>query len=254
MINCKRWSSSGLIWSTIQTFAWKDWGKERKASATVTGFRTEISTADPVNAKQGAYLFRKRHSPTVFLSNGHSATEGKEIKCGNRRNISRLAIASHIKRLLRKTMNTAVTFSWPFSTICAVDLVKSTNWDEDSRATLINRVLVTVRHSAFSHNAAATTTPLFFATLLFTREPEARSKISASISKKYTVVYLLKARTVEWEKQPLLGNGSGTTFVSTQRLGKHVPAATDTHATTEVQLETVFSTRLVWRRGRIPPP
>jgi hypothetical protein len=39
------------------------------------------------------------------------------------------------------------------------------------------------------------------------------------------VAYLLKARTVEPEKQPLLANGSET-FVSTQRLGKHVPTAT----------------------------
>jgi hypothetical protein len=28
-----------------------------------------------------------------------------------------------------------------------------------------------------------------------------------------------------------------------QRLGKHVPAVTDTHATIEILLETVFSTR-----------
>jgi hypothetical protein len=47
------------------------------------------------------------------------------------------------------------------------------------------------------------------------------------------VAYLLKARTVEPEKQPLPTNGSETTFVSRQRLGKHVPAATDTHATIE---------------------
>jgi hypothetical protein len=57
------------------------------------------------------------------------------------------------------------------------------------------------------------------------------------------VAYLLKARTVEPEKQPLLANGFETTFISRQRLGKHVPAATDTHATIEVLLETVFSTR-----------
>jgi hypothetical protein len=85
------------------------------------------------------------------------------------------------------------------------------------------------------------------------------------------VAYLLKARTVEPEKQPLLTNGPETTFVSRQRLGKHVPGVTDTHATIEVLLETVFSTRsvqsgykednwgnirglTVWRRGRIPPP
>jgi hypothetical protein len=33
--------------------------------------------------------------------------------------------------------------------------------------------------------------------------------------------------------------------VSRQRLGKHVPAVMDTHATTEVMLEKVFSTRFV---------
>jgi hypothetical protein len=41
------------------------------------------------------------------------------------------------------------------------------------------------------------------------------------------VAYLLKARIVEPEKQPLLTNGSETTFISRQGLGKHVPAATD---------------------------
>jgi hypothetical protein len=56
---------------------------------------------------------------------------------------------------------------------------------------------------------------------------------------------MLKARTVEPEKQPLLANGSEITFVSRQRLGKHVPATTDTHATIEVFLEAVFSTRSV---------
>jgi hypothetical protein len=57
------------------------------------------------------------------------------------------------------------------------------------------------------------------------------------------LAYLLKARTVEPEKQPFLTNGSGTTFVSRQQLGKHVPVARDTHATIEVLLEAVFSTR-----------
>jgi hypothetical protein len=33
----------------------------------------------------------------------------------------------------------------------------------------------------------------------------------------YNVAYLFKARTVEPEKQPLLANGSETTFVSRQR-------------------------------------
>jgi hypothetical protein len=59
------------------------------------------------------------------------------------------------------------------------------------------------------------------------------------------VAYLLKSRTVKPEKQPLLANGSETTFVFRQRLGKHVPAATDTLATIEVLLETVFSSRFV---------
>jgi hypothetical protein len=49
------------------------------------------------------------------------------------------------------------------------------------------------------------------------------------------------------EKQPLLANGSDTTSISRQRLGKHVNAATDTHAITEVLFETVFSTRSVQR-------
>jgi hypothetical protein len=64
----------------------------------------------------------------------------------------------------------------------------------------------------------------------------------------YIVEHLLRARTVEPEKQPLLANGPETTFVSRQRLGKDVPAAVDTHVTIEVPLETVFSTRFVQRR------
>jgi hypothetical protein len=59
--------------------------------------------------------------------------------------------------------------------------------------------------------------------------------------------YLLQARTVEPEKQPLLANGSETTFVSRQRLGKHVPVAADTYATIDVLLETLFSTRSMQR-------
>jgi hypothetical protein len=61
------------------------------------------------------------------------------------------------------------------------------------------------------------------------------------------VVYLLKTRTVEPEKQPLLANSSETTSVSRQWLSNHISAATDTHATVEVLLETVFSTRSVQR-------
>jgi hypothetical protein len=49
-----------------------------------------------------------------------------------------------------------------------------------------------------------------------------------------TVAYLLKATTVEPEKQPLLVNSSETTFIFRQRLGKRVPTVTDTHATIEV--------------------
>jgi hypothetical protein len=58
--------------------------------------------------------------------------------------------------------------------------------------------------------------------------------------RQHIVAQLLKERTVEPEKQPLLANGSETTFVSRQRLCKHVPSAMDTHATVEVLLETVF--------------
>jgi hypothetical protein len=59
------------------------------------------------------------------------------------------------------------------------------------------------------------------------------------------MAYLLKARTMEPEKQRLLANGSETTFISRQRLGKHVFSATDTHTTIEVLLETMFSTQSV---------
>jgi hypothetical protein len=57
-----------------------------------------------------------------------------------------------------------------------------------------------------------------------------------------TVAYLLKATTVEPEKQPLLANGSETTVVFRQQLGKRIPMAANMHATIEVLLETVFST------------
>jgi hypothetical protein len=59
------------------------------------------------------------------------------------------------------------------------------------------------------------------------------------------VADMLKARTVEPDKLPLLANGSQPTFVSWQRLGKHIRVATDTHATTEVLLATKLSTRAV---------
>jgi hypothetical protein len=58
---------------------------------------------------------------------------------------------------------------------------------------------------------------------------------------------VVKARTVGPGKQPLLANGSEKTFISTQRLGKHVSAATDTHATTEVLLKTALSAWSVQR-------
>jgi hypothetical protein len=67
------------------------------------------------------------------------------------------------------------------------------------------------------------------------------------ISIVHIVTYLLKARTVEPGKQPLLTNGSETTFISRLQLDKHVSTATDTHATIEVLLEMVFSTRSVQR-------
>jgi hypothetical protein len=63
----------------------------------------------------------------------------------------------------------------------------------------------------------------------------------------YIVTYLLKARTVEPKKQPLLANDPEITFVSGHDLDKHFPAATDKHATIEVLLETVFSTMFVQR-------
>jgi hypothetical protein len=59
------------------------------------------------------------------------------------------------------------------------------------------------------------------------------------------VAYLLKARTVGPQKQSPLANDSERTFVSRQRLGKRVPSAENTHATIDVLLETVFSTRTV---------
>jgi hypothetical protein len=52
---------------------------------------------------------------------------------------------------------------------------------------------------------------------------------SATHTHDNTVAYLLKGRTVEEEKQPLLVNSSET-FVSRQQLSKHIPVAMDTHA------------------------
>jgi hypothetical protein len=61
------------------------------------------------------------------------------------------------------------------------------------------------------------------------------------------MAYLLKAKTVEPEKQTLLSNGSETTFVSRQLLGKYLTASTDTNATIEVLLKTMFSALSVQR-------
>jgi hypothetical protein len=61
------------------------------------------------------------------------------------------------------------------------------------------------------------------------------------------MAYLLKARIVEPEEEPLLANGSETTFVSKQSLGKHVPAAMHKHATIKALLETMYSIRSVER-------
>jgi hypothetical protein len=59
------------------------------------------------------------------------------------------------------------------------------------------------------------------------------------------VAYLLKAGAMEPERRQFLASGSGTTFVSRQRLGKRIPAPTDTHATVEILLETACSARCV---------
>jgi hypothetical protein len=45
-----------------------------------------------------------------------------------------------------------------------------------------------------------------------------------------------------WRIDPFIGSDRGTnneTFAARKQLGKHVPAATETHATIEVLLETV---------------
>jgi hypothetical protein len=42
------------------------------------------------------------------------------------------------------------------------------------------------------------------------------------------------------EIQPLLANGSETTFLSKKLLGKHILEATDAYATIEVLLKTMF--------------
>jgi hypothetical protein len=67
----------------------------------------------------------------------------------------------------------------------------------------------------------------------------------------YIVAYLLKASTVESEKQPLLANGSETTFVSRQRLGKQVSGATDNHVIIEVFLEDNWDNKANSTRERV---
>jgi hypothetical protein len=84
--------------------------------------------------------------------------------------------------------------------------------------------------------------------VLFTQKMKCQIKFISNhpnINPLSIAAYLLKARTVEPEKQPLLVNGYKTTFISRQQLGKHVPAATDTHATIEVLLETLFTIQSV---------
>jgi hypothetical protein len=63
-----------------------------------------------------------------------------------------------------------------------------------------------------------------------------------------TVAYLLKARTVESEKQLLLGNGSANPPIAGQWFSMcHVIATTDAHAKIEELLEDVFSVESVPR-------
>jgi hypothetical protein len=61
----------------------------------------------------------------------------------------------------------------------------------------------------------------------------------------YLLWHICSKQELWKEKQPLLANCSETTFVSRQRIGKHVYVAMDTHATMEVLLEQVFPTRSV---------
>jgi hypothetical protein len=87
------------------------------------------------------------------------------------------------------------------------------------------------------------------------------------------VTYLLEARTMQPEREPLLANGSEATYVSRKRprnrhrndarckaedkqeqtaaarkwLGKHVPAATDTHCT-KIKEDT-----LLWQNIKLLP-
>jgi hypothetical protein len=49
---------------------------------------------------------------------------------------------------------------------------------------------------------------------------------------------------MQWPRDERINNGVMQP-VSRQRIGKNVPAATNTHSTIELLLETVFSTRSV---------
>jgi hypothetical protein len=62
----------------------------------------------------------------------------------------------------------------------------------------------------------------------------------------HIVAYLLKARTVESEKQPLLANGSEITFVSRQR-SQAGSLGNSPRATIEILFEGWLSTRSVQR-------
>jgi hypothetical protein len=72
------------------------------------------------------------------------------------------------------------------------------------------------------------------------------------------VSYLLKARTVEPEEQPLLGNRPANTPVARQWLNsRYVMAVTDTYATIEEMLEAVFSVPSVprlYNNDQLPLP
>jgi hypothetical protein len=72
----------------------------------------------------------------------------------------------------------------------------------------------------------------------------------------YKTTFQIKRKWMERQRESVRDRGCYTKnilyiitvacrVVSRQRLGKHVPAVTDTHATIEVLLETVFSTRSV---------
>jgi hypothetical protein len=69
-----------------------------------------------------------------------------------------------------------------------------------------------------------------------------KSDDHSKLNSKHIKPYLLEARTVEPEEQPLLYNdhewGGCTRAVSRQRLGKHVPAETNNATVLTVTIET----------------